>query len=74
MNLLDIVILAIDLPERNLFKGQVGTVVEVNQFEGLGIEFITLQGKLYTFKRNEADNLLNVYCSPFSQVGLFLVS
>nr|WP_315862131.1 DUF4926 domain-containing protein [Picosynechococcus sp. NKBG15041c] len=48
MKLLDVVALMVDLPEFNLLKGQVGTVVEIlaegNAFE---VEFNDRQGRTF---------------------------
>jgi hypothetical protein len=48
VNLLDVVALTVDLPEYNLTKGQVGTVVEIlasgTAFE---VEFSDRQGRTY---------------------------
>lgn len=48
INLLDIVALTIDLPEHNLRRGQVGTIVEVlangNAFE---VEFSDREGRTF---------------------------
>lgn len=45
MKLLDTVVLERDLPEHGLKKGDVGTVVEVYEPDGLEVEFVTGSGK-----------------------------
>ncbi|NUM75615.1 DUF4926 domain-containing protein [candidate division KSB1 bacterium] len=48
INLLDVVALTADLPEYNLWRGQVGTVVEIlaegNAFE---VEFCDREGRMF---------------------------
>jgi len=43
--LLDTIVLEKDLPEHGLKQGDVGTVVELYQPDGLEIEFVTGSGK-----------------------------
>jgi len=43
--LLDTIVLKKDLPEHGLKQGDVGTVVELYQPDGLEIEFVTGSGK-----------------------------
>jgi hypothetical protein len=55
IDLLDVVALTEDLPERNLFRGQVGTAVEVlgpNVFE---VEFCDNNGRTYATLALRAD-------------------
>lgn len=48
VKLLDVVALASDLPEYNLWRGQVGTVVEVlRRGEAFEVEFADRQGRTY---------------------------
>ena len=47
MNLLDVVALTEDLPEKGLTKGQVGTIVEQLAPEVFEVEFSGLDGKTY---------------------------
>jgi len=54
--LLDIVVLNRDLPEFGLKGGDVGTVVELYDHEGLEVEFVTGGGKtqaLITLKQSD---------------------
>ena len=48
LNLLDVVALLKDIPERNLIAGQVGTVVEFLEQEVYEIEFCNREGKTIT--------------------------
>ena len=63
-NLLDVVALTEDLPERNLRCGQVGTVVEElapNVFE---VEFSDNEGRTYAMLALNADQLLVLHYEP----------
>ena len=42
--LLDVVVLDRDLPERGLRRGDLGTVVEIYAPDGLEVEFVTASG------------------------------
>ena len=42
---LDTVVLAIDLPEHGLSRGDLGTVVLVHEDKGYEVEFMTLDGE-----------------------------
>ena len=56
MKVLDTVVLNKDLPDRGLRCGDVGTVVEVYEPDGLEVEFVTGSGKtqaLVTLKTAE---------------------
>ena len=69
----DTVVLRMDLPEYGLRKGDLGTVVEVYEPDGLEVEFVTASGKteaLVTLKtdavRSVVDNDL-VAVRPFNR-------
>ena len=64
IQLLDVVALNEDLPERNLFRGQVGTVVELlapNVFE---VEFSDDNGQTYAMLALRADQLIVLHYQP----------
>ena len=64
INLLDVVALVVDLPDRHLYRGQVGTVVEVlapNVFE---VEFSDDEGRTYASLAVPADRLLVLHHKP----------
>ena len=57
-----------DLPEKNLFRGQVGTVVELlapNVFE---IEFSDDNGQTYAMLALRADQLMVLHYHPLATV------
>lgn len=64
INVLDVVALTEDLPERGLYRGQVGTVVESlapNVFE---VEFSDGEGRAYASLALEASQLLLLHYEP----------
>jgi hypothetical protein len=64
IDILDVVAVAKDLPERGLYRGQVGTVVEIlapNVFE---VEFSDDEGSTYASTSLEADQLLALRYEP----------
>ena len=68
IQLLDVVALNEDLPERNLSRGQVGTVVELlapNVFE---VEFSDDNGQTYAMLALRADQLIVLHYQPIGAV------
>lgn len=68
IQLLDVVALTEDLPEKNLFRGQVGTVVESlapNVFE---VEFSDDNGQTYAMLALRADQLMVLHYQPIGAV------
>ena len=64
IHLFDVVALTEDLPQRNLFRGQVGTVVESlapNVFE---VEFNDDEGQTYAILALRADQLIVLHYQP----------
>jgi Domain of unknown function (DUF4926) len=58
MNLLDIVALKEDLPDRNLLAGQVGTIVEVLAPEVYEVDFSDDDGQTYAMLPLHSSQLL----------------
>ncbi|MCK4762315.1 MAG: DUF4926 domain-containing protein [Candidatus Aminicenantes bacterium] len=58
MKLLDIVALTEDIPQENLYRGQVGTVVEVLASDVYEVEFIDDNGQTYAQKALKDTRLL----------------
>ncbi len=67
MQLLDVVALTQDLPDLNLYKGQVGTVIEVYEQGVFEVEFVDLKGKTYAVETLNALQLMQLYYAPLSQ-------
>ncbi len=65
IQLLDVVALMVDLPDRGLVQGQVGTVVEALDQGVYEIEFSDDQGKTYASLALRADQLLILHHRPF---------
>jgi hypothetical protein len=61
MNLLDVIALTLDLPEFSLYKGQVGTIVELYEADVFEVEFVDLQGKTYAVETIHASQVLKLY-------------
>ena len=62
--LLDVVALTDDLPERALYRGQVGTVVEVLGGDILEVEFNDDQGRTYACVPLQAAKLMTLLYQP----------
>lgn len=65
INLLDVVALTVDIPERGLVSGQVGTVVEVlGDDDTFEVEFVDDSGHTYALCTVPAGNLLVLHYRP----------
>ena len=62
--LLDVVALTADLPERQLWRGQVGTVVEILDTEVYEIEFCDEGGRTYASLAIPGDQLMVLHYRP----------
>ncbi|MDF0553199.1 DUF4926 domain-containing protein [Kamptonema sp. UHCC 0994] len=58
MKLLDVVALLEDLPELELYQGQVGTIVEVYEPGVFEVEFSDLNGRAYAIETLKANQLM----------------
>ena len=68
IQLLDVVALTEGLPEKKLFRGQVGTVVELlapNVFE---VEFSNDNGQTYAMLALRADQLMVLHYQPIGAI------
>ena len=67
IKLLDVVALTVDLPEYNLWRGQVGTVVEVlaggSAFE---VEFSDREGRTYESLGLRPDQIMVLHYEPLT--------
>jgi hypothetical protein len=67
IKLLDVVALTVDLPEANLWRGQVGTVVEIlaggTAFE---VEFSDREGRTYESLGLRLDQLIVLHYEPLA--------
>jgi hypothetical protein len=64
VKLLDVVALTDDLPERELQRGQVGTVVEVLAPDVYEVEFSDNDGRTYAEFAVNADKLMVLHYEP----------
>jgi hypothetical protein len=64
IQLLDVVALTEDLPDRGLFRGQVGTVVESLAPEVFEVEFCDDEGRTYATLALRADQLMRLHYRP----------
>ncbi len=67
MKLLDVVALLEDLPEINLYRGQVGTIVEEYEPGVFEVEFSDNTGKSYAMEVLRENQLMILYHYPLSQ-------
>ena len=67
IKLLDVVALTVDLPEHNLWRGQVGTVVEMlaggTAFE---VEFSDREGRTYESLGLRPEQIMVLHYEPFA--------
>jgi hypothetical protein len=64
VDILDVVALTEDLPERGLHRGQVGTVVEVLESGVFEVEFSDDEGRAYASVALKTDQLLVLHYEP----------
>ncbi|WP_395020288.1 DUF4926 domain-containing protein [Dongia sp.] len=64
IKLLDVVALTVDLPEKQLLRGQVGTVVEMLAPAVHEVEFSDDQGRTYAAVAVRADQLMVLHYRP----------
>ena len=64
LQLLDVVALAHDVPEKNLARGQVGTIVEQLDSKTFEVEFADDMGRAYAFAALKASDLLKLHFKP----------
>lgn len=69
MKLLDVVALTQNLPNLNLLKGQVGTIVEVYEPTVFEVEFVDLQGQTYAVETLNAEQLMQLHYAPLPQTA-----
>ncbi|MEM6590740.1 MAG: DUF4926 domain-containing protein [Cyanobacteria bacterium P01_C01_bin.73] len=66
-NLLDVVALTIDLPQYNLWRGQVGTVVEIlAEGSAFEVEFSDRNGRTYESVGLRPEQILVLHFEPSS--------
>ncbi len=68
IQLLDVVALTEGLPEKYLFRGQVGTVVELLEPNVFEVEFSDDNGQTYAMLALRADQLMVLHYQPIGAV------
>ncbi len=70
INVFDVVALTVDLPEYNLWQGQVGTVVEILAGgEAYEVEFCDREGRTYESVGLRPDQIMVLHYEPVSMAS-----
>ena len=64
MKLLDVVALLEDLPQSKLYRGQVGTIVEIYEPNVFEVEFSDTTGRAYAMETLKAEQLILLHHQP----------
>ena len=64
IQLLDVVALMMDIPKYNLFRGEIGAVVECYPKDGYEIEFVSLDGYTYALVALRGNQLIPLRQKP----------
>ena len=64
IQLLDVVALTMDLPQYNLFRGEIGAVVECYPNDGYEVEFVSLDGYTYALVSLRGNQLIPLRQKP----------
>jgi Domain of unknown function (DUF4926) len=64
MKLLDTVALLENIPDLSLYRGQVGTIVEVYEPEIFEVEFVDIQGRTYSLETLNSQQLMLLHHQP----------
>ncbi len=64
IQLLDVVALTMDIPKHNLFRGEIGAVVECYPNDGYEVEFISLDGYTYALVALRGNQLIPLRQKP----------
>lgn len=68
--MLDVVALIEDLPELGLYRGQVGTIVEVYEPGVFEIEFSDTQGRTYALETLRGEQVMVLHHQPLTEGAL----
>ncbi len=64
MKLLDTVALLENIPDLSLYRGQVGTIVEIYEPEVFEVEFVDIQGRTYALETLNSQQLILLHHQP----------
>lgn len=70
MKLLDVVALLEDIPSYQLYRGQVGTIVEVYEPQVFEVEFSDLKGRAYALETLTENQLMVLFHHPIEDKQL----
>lgn len=70
LKLLDVVALIENLPELGLYRGQVGTIVEVYEPGIFEVEFSDQQGQTYALETLSEQQIMVLHHQPFAEGAL----
>jgi Domain of unknown function (DUF4926) len=62
----DIVALIENLPDFNLYRGQVGTIIEEYEPGVFEVEFVTSEGQVYAVETLQSSHLMRLHHAPLS--------
>jgi hypothetical protein len=65
---LDTAALTQNLPELGLYKGQVGTIIEIYEPTIFEVEFVDRNGETYAFETLNANQVMQIYYTPLPQI------
>ena len=69
IEILDTVALTVDINERDLLRGQVGTVVEILAPGVFEVEFVDNDGHTYALLPLKAEQLMALHYAPVDKAG-----
>jgi len=64
IHLFDVVALTMDIPKHNLFRGEIGAVVECYPDDGYEVEFVSLDGYTYALVPLRGNQLISLRQKP----------
>lgn len=64
LQLLDVVALTMDMPNHNLFRGEIGAIVECYPNDGYEVEFVALDGYTYALVALRGNQLIPLLQKP----------
>jgi hypothetical protein len=64
IQLLDVVALTMDMPKYNLFRGEIGAVVECYPNDGYEVEFVALDGYTYALVALRGNQIIPLRQKP----------
>jgi hypothetical protein len=69
LELLSVVAVLLDLPDRGLVRGRVGTVVEILTPAAVLVDFSDLEGKTYAIEALDSNLLIGLHHQPLDRVA-----